>query len=267
MQPDYLHEASRSHFPRALTGQELAWLDFLLPADRPGYAEARHHLDGLLVLGEGRWGAGDFILGNPAGEIDPTEGMRPVVSYGELAGHAADGKVDTITLAIHEPNSEGLVEFQVASVSGASVPEGFVAESRWSYSYWSPGENCPATGEPVREIPLNDASDLLLVISPAKRVLWMFDAVQRTSRLIPVTNFYNELMLLKGIRDPSIAFDHHRLFTGMNGYADSDLRAAYIRYNNTFRKVDPMRLEVSQETPQERPSLMRRIMRALGGRS
>jgi hypothetical protein len=237
-------------FPRAISKRELRWIDYLLPQDRPGYAALRRAIEGYLVLGEGRWGEGDLMLGDPAGEIDPTEGVRPVVAYGEISGRLADGAPVTISLALHQPYEEGLVEFQIANLDGAPVPEEFTELSQWSFSYWSPGDPCPATGQPVREIPLNDR-DLTLVLSPARRVLWLFDALSRTSTLIPVTNFYNELMLLKGVKDPKIALDHRLLFgdgkggdkgsTGIS-YSDEELAAAFVRYNSGFRKVDPERL-------------------------
>jgi hypothetical protein len=55
---------------------------------------------------------------------------------------------------------------------------------------------------------------------------------------IPVTNFYNELMLVKQIRDPAIALRSQLLFESHRSYADADLKAAFIAYNAVRRRVD-----------------------------
>ena len=39
-------------FPRPLTSRESAWLDFILPADRPGYREFRSYIEGASTLEE-----------------------------------------------------------------------------------------------------------------------------------------------------------------------------------------------------------------------
>jgi hypothetical protein len=233
-------------FPRGLSDRERAWLDYILPAASPGCASFRSMLEPLVVLGEGRWGRDDFILGRIGQEIDRTEGMLPVMAYGEIACTADDGAPFTITLAVHQPNDDGMIEFQVGTLGAGALPAEWSERSRWSYSHWKPGAPCPATGERVREIALDSAGELLLVISPAKRVLWLHDARTMVSTLVPVTNFYNELMLLKGVRDPKIALDHKRLFDDLASYTDADLRGAFARYNVSFRKVDATRLREEQ---------------------
>jgi hypothetical protein len=251
-------------FPRSLTGRESEWLDFILPADRPGYNAFRRSLDDLLVLGEGRWGNDDFILGRPSQEIDRTEGMLPVMAYGEIECVDSDAAPFTITLAVHQPNDEGMVEFQVGTLGVGALPASWTERSRWSYSYWLPGAPCPATGQAVRQIGLDKEGELLLVISPAKRVLWLYDARTMVSTLVPVTNFYNELMLLKGVRDPKIGLDHKRLFTELAGFTDAELWGAFQRYNGSYRKVAPERLR-RDEPRAEQESLVGRIVRIFRG--
>jgi hypothetical protein len=255
-------------FPRPLNSRELAWLDYLLPLDRPGYAMLRRQLDGLLVLGEGRWGRGDLVIGNPAAEIDLTAPMLPVAAYGECDIRTSDGSQQRIILSLHQPDDEGSIEFQQTTLSGVPVPDEFTEANRWSYSYWLPGMPCPATGASVREIPLSGGGDLLLVLAIGKRVVWVFDAVSMTNALVPVTNFYNELMLIKGVRDPAIGLDHRRLFDAMDEFSDAELCEAFKRYNNVYRKVAPERLiPVSEDggTAQRR-TLGERIRGMFGGR-
>jgi hypothetical protein len=159
-----------------------------------------------------------------------------------------------------------MVEFQIGTIGTGEMPEDFQEESRWSYSGWLPGKLCPATGSPVREIPLDRAAEILLVVSPEKRVLWLYDAHTMVVTLVPVTNFYNELMLLKGIRDPKIALDHKRFFTSLDDYSDADLRDAFSRYNTTFRKVARERLDVAKESKEEGGSFVAKVINIFRGK-
>lgn len=250
-------------FPRLLTEREVQWLDFLLPESSPGYREFRQGLRNLMVLGEGRWGENDLILGHEGEQIDLTEGMYPTVSSGEIIARGANGTEFTITLSVHQPNSEGMVEFQVGTPGLDELPGEYSEISRWSYAGWSPGNECPATGGSIREISLNPSGDLLLAISPVKGVVWLYDGTAMTSTLIPVSSFYNEIMLLRRQRDPSVALDYKRLFTELESFNDAELRDSFVRYNNSFRKVDPDRL-LKPQLPAQPQSLLRRIAGVLG---
>lgn len=247
--------------PRSVTPVESEWLRFLLPEDRPGYRDLRARLEPLVVLGEGRWGEGDLVLGVAGQEIDLEAGMEPVAAFGQIVG---DGD-HVVTLTLHQPDDEGRIEFQIGGVDPGEAT-GFRERARWSYSYWSPGAPCPATGGRVREITLI-AGELILAISPTARSLWLFDRGDRTNRLLPVTNFYNELVMSLGIREARLALDHTRLFTETTLFSDGDLRTAFIRYNGTFRKVDPDRfIEPATAAPAPR-TLGGRLRGLFGGGS
>lgn len=221
-------------FPRELSAREFALLEWLLPADRPGYARVLARLRSLFVIGEGRWGRNDLVLGAIGDVIDRTEGMQPVLAFGELRGTPC-----SMTVAVHMPNEDGQIEFQLSAATGPELPADFHEESRWTYSYWLPGQPCPAHNVPVREVPLPAGrdTDLRLVIAPQSRVLWLHDGTERTNTLIPVTSFYNELVLTKNIRDPKIALNHRLLFDDGAQFTDHDLSEAFIRYNVLYRKV------------------------------
>ncbi len=250
--------SSRYTFPRPLSPREIEWLRFLLPADRPGYAPLLERALGLTVLGEGRWGSGDLVLGTPGQEIDPTEGMTTVASYGEVYVRTPDGPV-TLTLSLHEPNDDGMMEFQTTALERDTIPDELIETRRWSVAEWLPGAPCPATGGGVVESVLNGVGDLRLVVSPERKVMWLYDAISGMNLLIPITNFYNELMLLKGIRDPNIALRHNLFFENPGAYSESELRASFVRYNAQFRKVDPARLELPVEERQRPASFLKRL--------
>ena len=87
-----------------------------------------------------------------------------------------------------------------------------------------------------REIMIEE--NLVIAIGRRERRLWLYDGESGMNILIPMTNFYNELMLHKNIRDPNIALVSHNFFTHLDKYSDDDLRGAFIAYNNLKRKVE-----------------------------
>jgi hypothetical protein len=251
---------SASEYPRPLTPGERAWCAWLLPRDRPAYAHVAAAIDPLVVLGLGRWGVGDLVLGTPGQTIDLRAPMEPVAAYGEVT--LEDGAV--LSISIHHPDDDDRVEMHCTGAAAEQIETG-VERSRWCYSYWSPGEPSPSDGGALRELTLDERAELVLALDPRRRVMWLHDAVTRGNTLIPVTNFYNELMLLKGVRDPDIALVHRRLFDNPEESSDAELRAAFRRYNATWRKVDADRLGVEQTVATNAPGLFARIARALRG--
>ena len=246
-------------YPRPLSERERSWLELLLPAGRPGYEALRRRTLGMMVLGTGRWGEGDLLLGTPGKELDPD--AMPVIASGMIGGEGPDGPLE-IALSIHEPDDDGHIELRAATLGGGPIPDEYVEHYRWSYSSWRPGEPCPASGGSVREVPLDAAGAIRLAISPRRRVLWLHDPSAMTNTPVPVTNFHNELMLVLGVRDPAIALDPGRLFPALDGFSDEELRAAFRRYNMSFRKIDPERLLPSASEAVGAPSLLRRIVNA-----
>jgi hypothetical protein len=64
------------------------------------------------------------------------------------------------------------------------------------------------------------------------------DPETQVNHPIPVTNFYNELMLHKNVRDAKVALDSNRLFTELSKYTDADLTYAFLTYNKLKTKVE-----------------------------
>jgi hypothetical protein len=258
--------APEPEYPRPLSARERSWLALLLPTGRPGYDALRDRALALVVLGVGRWGGGDLILGPVGGEIDMEAGSAPVISSGMIEAAASDGAMLEITLALHEPGDEGMIELRVAMLRGGPVPDDYTELRRWSYASWLPGEPCPASGGPVREVPLDTTGTIRLAISPRRRVLWLHDPRAMTNTPVPVTNFHNELMLAAGVRDPAIALDPGRLFSALDEFSDGELRSAFRRYNMSFRKIDPERLAPPLPEAVGAPSLLDRIRSIFRGR-
>jgi hypothetical protein len=208
-------------------------LEWILPADRPGYSAFRAQLDGFQVIGQGRRGEGEVVLGLPGTVPDLGPPLGSVFSYG-----AIETNFGTISVTVREP-VEGQASLEIVSHRAERVPDEFEEARRWTYAGWNPGEPCPQCGSAPREVAMRTGAGdrLVLAICVGDRRLWVHTAASLVNRLIPVTNFYNEIMLHKNIRDPKIALDSRRLFADLGSFTDGDLARAFETYNALKMKV------------------------------
>ena len=75
---------SKEIFPRKLTELEREWLNAALPENRTGYKIYRDKIDELSVLGYGRFGKGNYILGKPGSVIDLSISSAPIFAVAEI---------------------------------------------------------------------------------------------------------------------------------------------------------------------------------------
>ena len=245
-------------YPRPLTGREREWIDWILPADRSGYVEYRDLIASMTVLGQGRRGPGEYILGPRGNEPDFSVPLAPVFAYG-----AIESNLGTISVTIREV-ADGQISMEIVSQRSEEVPPEFEELRRWTYSTWSPGNPCPQCRNSIREVPMHDAGGherLVLVLCSADRRIWVHDAATGVNRLIPVTNFHNELMLHKNIRDPKRALDSRSMFTDLPKYSDADLTYAFLTYNKIKTKIHIG--EGIQSARKEKPNLLKRFANVL----
>ncbi|MEK6570326.1 MAG: hypothetical protein AABZ61_03085, partial [Bacteroidota bacterium] len=78
-------------YPRPLNAREKSWLEWLLPAERKGYRDYLAALEKLVVIGEGRRGKGNLVLGRSDDKPDNTSPLPPVFAYGII--EAAEGTI------------------------------------------------------------------------------------------------------------------------------------------------------------------------------
>lgn len=221
-------------YPRTLTERERGLLNWLLPDDRSGYRYYRDLLDTMVVLGQGRRGKGNLVLGHPGDVPDYDTPLSSVIAFGIV-----EGERQNILITIRE-EQEGQVEVEIVGSKSDEVPDEFTEKRRWSYSIWSPGESGPLSGGPVREVVMKgkEDTDLVLAISPSDERLWIHNAKSKVNYLIPVTNYYNDLMVVKGIRDPNVALQSANLFSRLSEFSDEDLARAFLSYNRVKKKVE-----------------------------
>lgn len=215
-------------------------MEFVLPVDRPGYRAIREEALRKAVIGEGRRGEGNVVLGDPGQKPDFSFPLRPVIAHGMVEATA-----DRFVITVREP-FEGQIDIEIVSRAGGEIPDHFEEKRRWTYSSWAPGMPSPATGDSVRSVVVDSARTL--AIAAGERRLWVHDRSTGMVIPIPVTNFYNELMLTRQIRDPAIALRSQLLFESHRDYTDRDLKAAFLAYNAVKRRVD---VEPAPEVPRK----------------
>lgn len=221
--------SANGRYPRALRPKERELLDSVLPAERAGYKRYRDLVASLTVIGEGQMGKGNLILGPSGRHPDLREPLSSVIAYGVV-----ETTSDTFTVTVREYGG-GQLDVEIVSAHGDEVPERFEEKRRWTYSTWTPGDSSPSTGAPVREVTLDDRH--VLVVSREEKRIWVYDGTSEMNILIPITNFYNELMLLKGVRDPRVALSPSKFFDDLGTYTDLELVQTFSAYNRIRPKV------------------------------
>ena len=223
-------------YPRPLTPMENNLVLWVLPEGSEGYAPYREFVGRASVIGQGRRGEGEIILGRPGDRPDLDSPLPPVVSHGVAA---ADG--DEISVTVREI-VEGQMSVEIVGRRNDRVPPGALIDKRWTYARWQPGLPCPQCGRPAREVEIAragaDARPAVLATCAADRRIWIYGGKTSVCRPVPVTNYYNELMLLKKIRDPDTALVSARLFDHLDGYSSADLASAFVAYNRVRTKIE-----------------------------
>jgi len=222
--------ATQQNYPRPLRSKELELLESVLPEHRAGYREYRDLIRSMIALSEGCRGAGNLVLGFKGDTADTTSPLAPVVAYGMV-----ETTRDQYSVTIREYIGEQ-IDVEIVSNHGEAVPDHFEEKRRWTYSTWLPGQPSPATLLPVREVSVDEKA--VLAIARHERRAWLYDAAAGMVHLIPITNFYNELVLHKNVRDPEIALKSNLLFDHLDTYTDADLKASFIAYNRLKKRID-----------------------------
>lgn len=246
-------ENNERQFPPQLGDTELRLLRWLLPKAGPGYDACFKSISGLVVIGMGRWGDGNFILGQEGATVDLSLPVERVFAYGVVRDEKG-----TCTVVVHEED-EGQIELQFALTNEADL--GSIADStdRYSYSYWTPGDLAPSSATKVRSLDLDAAGSYILAIAPGDKRIWLHERASGVNHLIPHMKFHNELMRQIGIRDRNMVFNPKLMFAKQSDYKDSDLRAAFIAYNKIWKKFTLP--DHSAEEPDKALGLLHRIFK------
>ncbi len=221
----------KEHFPRDLSAEEKELLFSALPENKIGYKLYREKIEQMVVLGHGRFGRGNFILGKLDSDLDIESSSTPIFAISKIVYGDHE-----IYVTIHHENDDQ-IEIDLQNIEIATKIGELEEKYRWTYSNWVPGQKAPYDNSDVREIHLILKS-LVLVIASAHRKIWVYNAKDEVNYLIPVTNFYNELMLLMEERDPEVALNPNRLFTSLSSFDDEKLGQAFLLYNKYWNRID-----------------------------
>jgi hypothetical protein len=225
--------SSLDRLPRELDSFERELLLWVLPKGRPGYEEYRKLIETWPVVGVGRRGEGNYILAEGGWSVDIESPLPQIFAYGVV-----EHEHGTLTISIRE-RCGGQLEFEMEGVADRTADAALRQIRRWSYSEWLPSQICPSCRSSVREIRMATSASqtLVLVLCSRDRRIWVYDGNSGVNALIPVTGFYNELMLQTGVHDPNIGLDPKRLFQLPGAQNESELIRAFSSYNKLRQKV------------------------------
>ena len=247
-------------YPRALSSLERELLLWVLPVDRPGYAMYRQLVQLWKVISEGRRGEGDYILASEGWTVDLESPLPQLFAYGAVGIGS-----DAWTISVRERMGEQL-EFEIAGPADEADVSLWGGANRWTYSEWLPSRPCPCCHSNVREIAMRTmvGQRLVLALCNTDRRLWVYDERSGVNALIPVTGFYNELMLQKGVHDPKTALEPRLLFDATGIHSDTDLTKAFASYNKLKDKIPLDQAIVI--VPERKRSWLRRALGTLAGK-
>jgi len=220
-------------YPRKLTPREKDWLFYLLPEDSHAYSEYRKYIASMLVIGEGSFGEGNLVLGYEGDSPDHSYSSLPVFACGQIMC-----KDCTIQVSIHE-FFDNKIEISLSNLSDSGIPEFLIETARWSYSYWRPGQSSPFEGDNLREVNISkNNNELVLVLSPVSRTVWLYDRRSNINYIIPVTNLINELLRGNPKIDRSGGINIGYIFSNLDKFDDDDFVRAFVQYNKHWHKVE-----------------------------
>jgi len=213
-------------YPRKIIDIEKTCLFLILPENKPGYNLYRNRINNMFVLGNGNFGGGNYILGANEPDPDLTFPSAPVFALGTLN----DGSEQFDVIINEETENKIEVWF------GKDVNENIGADLRIkSYSFWIPGMKSPFTDSEVREITIKPGEFILAVV-PEEKKIWLWSSASGINHLIPVSNYYNSLMLFRNERNADKVLNPNLFFDNLGLYNDQELKSAFELYNKYMRR-------------------------------
>ncbi len=231
-------------FPRNLTRIESYLLCSVLPENKIGYKVYSDKINTLVVTGNGRFGGGNFILGKDNTFPDLSFPSSPVFAIGTNIC-----KEGTFDITIHTEVDEE-IEFDISGLNESVEPETLTEIKKWNYSEWNPGDKAPGDGSYVREIKIVEAK-YILAIAPVPKKIWLHEYESGINFLIPLTNFYNELMRVCRINKPGIALNPSSFFNSLKDFTDTELNLTFISYNKYMKRIN-IKERISLDYPEKK---------------
>jgi hypothetical protein len=213
-------------YPREITNIERTCLFFILPENKPGYNLYRNKINGMRVLGGGYFGEGNYFLGKMEPDPDLSLPSAPVFALGTL-----DNGIEQLDIIIHEETED-----KIEVVFGKDINE--ITDNSFqvkSYSFWVPGMNSPFKDSKVREVSVKP-HEFILAVAPEEKKIWLYESSSGVNHLIPVSNYYNSLMLYRNERNAEKVLNPNLFFNNLGLYNDLELKSALELYNKYMRR-------------------------------
>lgn len=216
------------NFPRKLFKEERDVLFSLLPENKSGYSHYRKLIDDLFLIGEGRFGNGNLVLGALESKPDLSIPSSPVFALGYI--HTT---MDVYYSVIHTLD-DNKIEVQIDPYP---VKKALQVEKIISYSDWNPGMKSPEKLSDVYKYSIIE-SKYVLAICPLSKKIWLHESESGINHIIPLSNFFNELMRLKNVKDEKIITNPSAFFKEIDKYSKRDIKLAFLLYNKYLEKFD-----------------------------
>ena len=213
-------------YPREITNIEKTCLFLILPENKPGYNLYRKKIDSMLVIGDGSFGEGNYILGLNESDPDLSFPSAPVFALGTF--YSGSEQFDVI---IHE-ETENKIEVWFGRDVNENTSNSFTVKS---YSNWIPGLKSPFSDSKIREIIIK-SKEYILAVVPEEKKIWLYESVSGVNHLIPISNYYNSLMLYRSERNAEKVLNPNLFFDNLGIYNDLELKSAFELYNKYMRR-------------------------------
>jgi hypothetical protein len=242
-------------FPRELTDSEKYCLFSILPVGKPGYNSYRKKIESLYVIGFGRQGGSNLILGKLDQQPDIDLPSTPVFASGTLI--LKEGMID---ICINE-EIDDQIEIDINLRHGGTLPTEINDIGNHNFSEWNPRDNSPIDDSTVRQIKIEEGK-YVLAISKLQKKIWLHDFNSGVNHLIPVSNLFNYMLMVRNIRDKNIAINPNLLFEQLDEFTDRDFLSAFLMYNKYFRKVKlDYQIPAESQKQQKKKNIFQKIFR------
>jgi len=214
--------------PRKLNDVELNLLLLLLPENKPGYTKYRKLIRDFYIIGEGRFGEGNYFLGNIDDEIDLEISSSPILTSGVVK---TDKAIFEISINEIQDNK---IEYSISPYPDEN--EIYKVESVTTLSDWLPGKKSPE-GNKVKLFSI-DGMNYLLAIAPNDHKIWLYEKSSGINYPVPVSNFYNELLRLRRETRKEFYQNTNKLFENLDSFSESEIILAFLLYCKYKRKFN-----------------------------
>lgn len=215
-------------YPRKLTPSERTILFSILPDVKTGYKNYRSLIDRFYLIGEGRFGNGNLILGEPDKLPDSLTSSAPVFALGNIFTADQDYYV-----VIHSID-EGAIEIQIDPYP---LKDETVITKVVSYSDWVPGMESPENNSRVHQYLIKE-EEYLLAVCPLSKKIWLHEYITGVNHIIPKSNFVNELMQIQKVTEDKSLINPSNFFENINKFPDDEIKLSFLRYNKYLKRFD-----------------------------